>query len=88
MLEILEMGRDEIDRLLSRVGYGHLACSRDDQPYVLPIYYTYDGGQIYVYTTVGLKSEIIANNPKVCLQIEEIKPDGAWRSLVVMGDAH
>ena len=88
MLEILEMRSEQVDGLLSQVGYGHLACSRDDQPYVLPIYYTFEGGEIYVYTTAGLKSEIIANNPKVCLQVEEINDDGAWRSVVVMGEAH
>ena len=87
MLEILEMHRDEIDALLGRVAYGHLACSRDGQPYVIPIYYTYDAGDIYLFTTVGLKSEIIASNSKVCLQVEDVNDDGSWRSVVVMGDA-
>lgn len=88
MIEILEMRDGEIYDLLGRVGYGHLACSRDDQPYVLPIYYVYDGTDILIYTTAGQKSEIINDNPKVCLQVEEILPNGAWRSVVVTGEAH
>ena len=87
MLEILEMREAEIRDLLTESGYGHLACSRDDQPYVVPIYYAYDGTDIFIYTTAGLKSEIIARNPKICLQVEDIRDDGFWRSVVVLGEA-
>ena len=87
MIEILEMRNVEINALLRRVGYGHLACCRDDQPYVLPIYYVFDGNEIFIYTTAGLKSEIIKVNPRICLQVEEILDDGSWGSVVVTGEA-
>lgn len=85
MIEILEMSHTEVDDLLARNRYGHFACSHNDQPFVLPIYYVYDKPDIYIYTTAGLKSETIAENPKVCLQVEEIEETGAWRSVVVFG---
>src|SRR5215203_584913 len=88
MIEILQMRDSEIYDLLRRVGYGHLACARDGQPYVVPIYYVYDDEQIFVYTTAGVKTEVIKINPKVCLQVEEILDDGAWRSVVVTGEAY
>ncbi|MGZ9130739.1 MAG: pyridoxamine 5'-phosphate oxidase family protein [Candidatus Binatia bacterium] len=88
MIEILEMRDDEIYSLLQRVGYGHLACCRDDQPYVVPIYYACEGHQIFMYTTAGMKSEIIRDNPRICLQVEELLDTGAWRSVVVTGEAH
>ena len=87
MLEILEMRDDEVYELLKRVGYGHLACCRNDQPYVVPIYYVCDGHDIFMYTTEGLKSEIIRDNPRICLQVEELLETGAWRSVVVTGEA-
>src|SRR4030095_6892122 len=87
MIEILEMVGSEINDLINRVGYGHLGCSRCDQPYVLPIHYASDGTDIFIYTTVGLKSETLKLNPKVCLQIEEISPDGLWKSVVLTGEA-
>lgn len=87
MLEILEMPHDQIDDVLTNVGYGHFACSSDDQPYVLPINYAYKKPHVYIYTTAGLKSEIIERNPLVCLQVEEFLPDGNWRSVVVTGKA-
>ena len=79
----------EVHELLKRVGYGHLACSRDDQPYVVPINYVFDGNEIFIYTTAGLKTDVIKSNPKICLQVEELLPEeGAWRSAVVMGEAY
>jgi len=87
MIEILEMRDGEIYDLLRRVGYGHLACSQDDQPYIVPIYFAYDGGDIFIYTTIGKKSVAMDTNPKVCLQVEEFNSNGAWRSVVVTGEA-
>ena len=88
MIEILEMRDAEIKDLLRRVGYGHLACSRDDQPYVIPIYYAFDGSAIFIYTTKGLKSAVIKSNPKICLQVEELLESGGWRSVLVAGEAY
>jgi len=87
MIEVLEMRTAEIDELLKRVTYGHLACSSNDEPYVVPIYFSYDGEQIFIYTTAGKKSEIIMVNPKVCLQVEEILANGGWRSVIITGNA-
>ena len=87
MMEVLEMSKDEIDALLGRVGYGHFACSWENQPYVVPINYVYVKPYIYLYTTEGLKTEIISGNPQVCLQVEELVDNTDWRSIVVNGEA-
>ena len=87
MIEILEMRDGEMNDLLHRVGYGHLACSQNDQPYVVPIYFAYDGEDIFIYTTEGKKSAAMDNNPKVCLQVEEFLANSMWRSVVVIGEA-
>ena len=87
MIEILEMRENEIGELLGRLSYAHLGCSLKDRPYVIPIYYVFDGKDIFMYTTAGLKSTIIRQNPKVCLQVEEMVPEGGWRSVVINGEA-
>ena len=73
--------------MLSRINYGHLACSQNDVPYVVPIFFAYEKPIVYVYTTVGLKSKMIDQNPIVCLQTEEFSGTGGWRSVVIMGEA-
>lgn len=87
MIEVQEMSDPEIDKLLGRIGYGHLACSHNDQPYVVPVHYAYSNGEIFVYTTEGKKSEIIAANPRVCLQAEEVTDNQHWQSVIVDGVA-
>jgi nitroimidazol reductase NimA-like FMN-containing flavoprotein (pyridoxamine 5'-phosphate oxidase superfamily) len=87
MLEIEEMGNEEIIELMSHVDYGHIACSRENHPYVVPIHFSYNYPYIYVYTTEGKKAEIIRENPEVCLQMEEVASDQEWKSVIVVGDA-
>lgn len=87
MIEVQEMENSEIEKILARVHYGHLACARDNRPYIVPIHFAYDKPDIYIYTTDGLKTEIIRANPQVCLQVEEVKDNDEWRSVIVHGNA-
>ncbi len=87
MIQVEEPSNAEINQILSRVGYGHLACSRDDQPYVVPVHYAFLNGEIFIYTTEGKKFEIIQANPLVCLQVEEVTDNQHWASVIVEGVA-
>lgn len=87
MIEVQEMSHSEIDDLLNRVRYGHLGCSQNNHPYVIPIHFAYDDRNMYIYTTEGKKSEMIDTNPEVCLQVEEVVDNEHWISVIVIGDA-
>ena len=45
MIEVEDLTESEITEVLSRVVYGHLACCRDDRPYVVPVHYAFEKGQ-------------------------------------------
>ena len=49
-------------------------------------YYLQDS-DIYIFTTVGMKTKYIDSNPEVCLQVEEVRDFQHWRSVVVNGRA-
>ncbi len=87
MIEVQEMTDDEIEEVLQSVGYGHFACARNNKPYVVPISYVYSKPNIYIYTTEGKKSDIINDNPRVCLQVEDVINNTQWRSVVFNGTA-
>ena len=87
MLKVKDMEMGEIQALLLRVGFGHLGCTRDNHPYVVPMHYAYDGQDIYFFTTEGTKTEFIAANHEVCFQVEEITDSSNWRSVMVIGEA-
>jgi hypothetical protein len=87
MLKVEDMAPAEMHALLQRESYGHLGCSRDGRPYVVPMQYAYDGKELYFFTTQGMKTQFIEANPKVCLQVEEITDSTHWRSVMVIGQA-
>ena len=88
MLEIEEMTAQDSHLLLKALDYGHLGCAREDgRPYVVPLHYAYDEPDIYIFTTEGMKTEYIAANPEVCLQVEDVQDSAHWRSVIVNGRA-
>jgi uncharacterized protein len=88
MLDIDEMGRDEIHELLNKIGYGHLGFIHEGKPYVMPMHYYLEGEEIYLFTTEGMKTHDIDVSPEICLQVEEIINDPLhWRSVIVTGQA-
>lgn len=63
--------RIAIDRIIHEALICHLACSQNDQPYVIPISFGYDGDTVYFHTArTGKKNEIFLANPRVCLSFE------------------
>ena len=87
MLKVREMTAEEMSGLLRKVGFGHLGCSRDGMPYVVPMNYAYDSDAVYFFTTEGTKTAYIDSNPEVCLQVEEVDGPDRWRSVMVTGSA-
>ncbi len=87
MIAVEEMSNGQIKEVLARVGYGHLGMTRGNHPYVVPIHFAFDDPHIYLYTTEGKKTEILKANPEICLQVEEVKSDTEWSSVIVTGEA-
>ena len=84
-MRIIEISKEECRKLLKHVSIGRLACSLDDQPYVVPVAFSYEPDCIYVFSTVGKKIEWMRKNPKVCLQADEIGNRSNWMSVIVTG---
>ena len=85
-MEINQMTSEECSALLALASVGRLGCSFENQPYVVPVYYAYDSGYIYVFSTLGQKVKWMRANPKVCVQIDHIESEGKWASVVINGD--
>jgi uncharacterized protein len=88
MLDIDEMGQDEINELLQKVGYCHLGFIHEGKPSVMPMHYYLEGTEVYLFTTVGMKTHDLETNSNICLQVEEVTNDPLhWRSAIVTGQA-
>jgi nitroimidazol reductase NimA-like FMN-containing flavoprotein (pyridoxamine 5'-phosphate oxidase superfamily) len=87
VLKVEDILPAEMQALLMSASFGHLGCAREGRPYVVPMHYAYDGKELYFFTTEGMKTEFINDNPQVCLQVEEIIDSSHWRSVMVIGRA-
>jgi nitroimidazol reductase NimA-like FMN-containing flavoprotein (pyridoxamine 5'-phosphate oxidase superfamily) len=79
------MTEAECWQALTHASVGRLACARDNQPYVVPVYFAYDGRYLYGFTTLGQKIEWMRANPLVCLEVDERTTHDRWSSVVVFG---
>jgi hypothetical protein len=83
MLGILN--EQEIIALLSKQVTGYLACSLNDESYLVPVNYVYKDNVIYAHSGPGKKIGIMRKNPKVCFAVTEIESIFRWKSVVCQG---
>lgn len=84
-MRVIPISQEECSELLNRVSLGRLACSLNDQPYIVPVAFARQADGIYIFSTLGKKIEWMRQNPKVCLQADEIGNRSNWVSVVVTG---
>ncbi|MBZ5649962.1 MAG: pyridoxamine 5'-phosphate oxidase family protein [Acidobacteriia bacterium] len=84
-MRITSISQQECTELLQRVSIGRLACSLNDQPYVVPVAFSYEPDRLYFFSTFGKKIKWMRQNPKVCLQADEIGNRWNWISVIVTG---
>jgi nitroimidazol reductase NimA-like FMN-containing flavoprotein (pyridoxamine 5'-phosphate oxidase superfamily) len=82
---VKELNRDECAAVLSASRLARLACSRDGQPYVVPIHYAFADDYLYSFSMPGRKIDWMRENPIVCVQIDDLGSSRNWRSVVVYG---
>ena len=87
VLKVENMPPVEMYALLQTANFGHLGCAQNGRPYVVPMHYAYDGKELYFFTSEGMKSQFMNDNPQVCLQVEQITDSSHWRSVIVIGRA-
>jgi uncharacterized protein len=75
----------KINSILSSQVIGRLACTDGDQPYIVPVTYTFDGRNIYGQTNEGTKLNILRKNPKVCFEVDMMTDMRNWQSVIVFG---
>jgi uncharacterized protein len=82
---ITKLRTKESRELLMRLGFGRLACSCNDRPYIVPIYFCFDSDRLYGFSTVGQKINWMRQNPLVCVEADDIRAHDNWESVVVFG---
>lgn len=88
-MEVRELTHSECTTVLTHNHVAHLACtSSAQQPYIVPIYVAYDVDEetLYGFSTSGQKIEFLRENPRACVEIDEIDGKGEhWSSVIIFG---
>ena len=87
---IREMSREECLKVLAGARLARLGCAHEGQPYVVPVYLAYQGppdgeAALYGFTTPGQKIEWMRANPLVCVEVDEVKANDQWVSVIAFG---
>src|SRR5438128_5338059 len=82
---IREMNSQECRDLLTHVGSGRLGVARNNQPYVIPIYFAYEPDRLYGFSTLGQKITWMRANPLVCVEADELVSPQDWATVIVFG---
>jgi uncharacterized protein len=85
-MKISVLGTEDCWEVVDRTKFGRIACSVDDQPYVVPFNFNVDGKQhLYAFSTVGQKIEWMRKNPLVCVEVEELTSSNDWTTVIILG---
>jgi nitroimidazol reductase NimA-like FMN-containing flavoprotein (pyridoxamine 5'-phosphate oxidase superfamily) len=62
--------RKEIDAIVYSTRVMHLALSDNNMPFLVPVFYAYDGTSLYIHSAkAGTKINILKRNNQVCFEI-------------------
>ena len=86
-MQIRELSTEQCLEILKRTTLGHLACAVGQQPYVVPIHFSFDAERncMYGFSAVGQKIASMRENPLVCIEIPEIGDKNRWTMALVFG---
>jgi uncharacterized protein len=84
-VRVYELSPQECVDVLGRAQIARLACTRGDEPYVVPIYIAFDGRDLYGFSTLGQKIVWLRANPRVCIEVEEVSEQREWTTVLAFG---
>lgn len=76
---------NESRRLFDVARVARLGCIVNGEPYVIPINCLLDGDYLYSHSLPGLKITGLRENPRACVQVDDIESDLHWRSAIAFG---
>jgi nitroimidazol reductase NimA-like FMN-containing flavoprotein (pyridoxamine 5'-phosphate oxidase superfamily) len=84
-MEVHSLDNRELEKMLATASLGRLACVSEGQPYIALLYFGFDEGYLYSFTTMGRKIEWMRENPRVCVAFDEIRSAWDWTSVILFG---
>ena len=72
--------------LLQSAGVARLGCIANGEPYITPINYNFEDDCVLCHSLAGLKITALRENPRACIQVDQIDNDLRWKSVLAFGN--
>ena len=83
---ITTLNDSQARKLLQTARVARLGCIVNGGPYITPINYNFEDDCVYSHSLVGLKIAALRDNPRACVQVDEVESDLRWRSVLTFGN--
>ena len=81
-----ELNNEQIEQVLKENVLGRIGCRVGKRTYVVPVNYVYDDKFIIAHSVMGLKIEMMRQNPQVCFEVDNMKNFTNWKSVIAWGE--
>jgi len=82
---ITTLDNQQARKVLQSARVARLGCIVNGEPYIVPINYNFEGDYLYSHSLPGLKINGLRENPRACVQVDDIESDLHWRSAMAFG---
>jgi nitroimidazol reductase NimA-like FMN-containing flavoprotein (pyridoxamine 5'-phosphate oxidase superfamily) len=79
------LNKIEARKVIQSTRAARLGCIVNGEPYVVPISCHLEDDCLYSHSLPGLKISALRENPRACVQADEIESDLHWRSAIAFG---
>lgn len=80
------LSQDDARLLFDIARVARLGCVVNGEPYVVPVNCLLEGDYLYSHSLPGLKIMGLRENPRACVQVDNIENDLHWRSAIAFGN--
>ena len=74
-----------VREVLQSARVARLGCIVNGEPYVVPINCHLEDDCLYSHSLPGLKISALRENPRACVQVDDLESDLRWRSAIAFG---
>jgi len=82
---IKTLNEDQARKLFETAKVARLGCIVNGEPYVVPLNCVLESDFVYSHSLNGLKISALRENPRACVQVDEIESELSWRSAIAFG---
>ena len=82
---IVSLSDDQCREVLARQRMCVVSVVDGTEPYAVPVFYGFDGRDLYLGVAEGRKTRVLDINARVYIVVTEVGPGDAWRSVAVSG---